>query len=547
VSVATGDEVAMNSLVISIVEIDGGGNGSGKIKIPMFQNAEVGVTLSGIKVAEGGCIIEGKAELSGVDIALLNEQQRAKLAIAYAIFVQATDVVYNNAEVISETIDNLTDLLNKAKNFAKSYKGSKTEAARAKAYEENIKKAQNALLKSPDVPDTLKAVIATSQTNAQAAWDFYKTGQPCSVSGKSGGGEAFVKFPLADCAEYSKTIEEEIVAITNANNSFTCNCGIGNCNEITSIFNQIISGNSKKDDYISLGSGDFPLLGNGIAENSGPAFNSGIDAGKNCFQVKIEAKFKTGTTKLDLKKYIKLPAENKFILKDERGEIGVEISLLPISKGNLNDLEKYLGFVEKKKSTKGQLLTDEEFEEIAIKLGVEKCVVKAITIVEVGGKNGFLKDGITPKIRYEGHYMKRFISNDPKLKDLMEVYLSTGYDDVIYSYSERKKYTHGWDKLKKAIQINESYANQSASWGLGQIMGANYVQSGFNNISDFVEEQYSFKGQISTFINFCAGDTKLLEAMKIKDFETVARIYNGKYYKDNNYHIQMSNAYEKCK
>jgi hypothetical protein len=46
VSVATGDEVAMNSLVISIVDIDDGGNGSGKIKIPMFQNAEVGVTLS---------------------------------------------------------------------------------------------------------------------------------------------------------------------------------------------------------------------------------------------------------------------------------------------------------------------------------------------------------------------------------------------------------------------------------------------------------------------------------------------------------------------
>jgi hypothetical protein len=108
VSVAAGDEVAMNSLVISIVDIDGGGgNGSGKIKIPMFQNAEVGVTLSGIKVAEGGCIIEGKAELSGVDIALLNEQQRAKLAIAYDIFVQATDAIYDHSEVISETYNSI--------------------------------------------------------------------------------------------------------------------------------------------------------------------------------------------------------------------------------------------------------------------------------------------------------------------------------------------------------------------------------------------------------------------------------------------------------
>jgi GH24 family phage-related lysozyme (muramidase) len=49
-----------------------------------------------------------------------------------------------------------------------------------------------------------------------------------------------------------------------------------------------------------------------------------------------------------LKNYIKLPAENKIVLKDERGEAGVEISLLPISKGSLNDLERYLRFGGKK-------------------------------------------------------------------------------------------------------------------------------------------------------------------------------------------------------
>jgi hypothetical protein len=169
VSVATGDEVAMNSLVISIVEIDGGGNGSGKIKIPMFQNAEVGVTLSGIKVAEGGCIIEGKAELSGVDIALLNEQQRAKLAIAFDIFVQATDAVYNNAEVIVETYNNIADLYKgiakKTENLInKLNSGQKITRRETKELEELKKHDADKMNKSAD--NFLKSLGSQgSQTN----------------------------------------------------------------------------------------------------------------------------------------------------------------------------------------------------------------------------------------------------------------------------------------------------------------------------------------------------------------------------------------------
>jgi hypothetical protein len=244
---------------------------------------------------------------------------------------------------VAETINGLADLLAKAKTFAKNYKGGKAEAAKAKAYEENIKKAQNALLKNKDVPDSLKTALVANQATAQPAWDFYKTGQACTVSGNSGGGDAFFRLHLADCGGFSKAVEDEAEAINNAKNSFGCNCVLGHCNEVTAIFNKVIAGNSQKSDYISLGTGDFPLL-SGVAENSGLAINSGIDAGKNCFQVKIEKKFNTGTASLDLKNYIKLPAENKIVLKDERGEAGVEISLLPISKGSLNDLERYLRF-----------------------------------------------------------------------------------------------------------------------------------------------------------------------------------------------------------
>jgi Metallopeptidase toxin 2 len=51
------------------------------------------------------------------------------------------------------------------------------------------------------------------------AWDFYKTGQPCTVSGNSGGGEAFFRLPLADCAAFAEAIEAEGEATEAAANA----------------------------------------------------------------------------------------------------------------------------------------------------------------------------------------------------------------------------------------------------------------------------------------------------------------------------------------
>ena len=54
VAVSAGDELAMNSMLLSVVEIDGEGNGTGLIKIPMMNNLKFGLKLEGIKVAKGG-------------------------------------------------------------------------------------------------------------------------------------------------------------------------------------------------------------------------------------------------------------------------------------------------------------------------------------------------------------------------------------------------------------------------------------------------------------------------------------------------------------
>jgi hypothetical protein len=109
ISVNTGDEVAMNTMIISIVDIDGSGNGSGLINVPMMNNIKIGVALSGIKVAKGGCIVAGKAETSGIDVAILNEKQRQNLVKAYEIYKKTLDIAEELAPEIAKGINSVKD------------------------------------------------------------------------------------------------------------------------------------------------------------------------------------------------------------------------------------------------------------------------------------------------------------------------------------------------------------------------------------------------------------------------------------------------------
>jgi hypothetical protein len=111
VPITAGDEIAMNSVVLSVVKIDGDGNGLGLIKVPMMNNIKVGVNLSGIKVAEGGCIVAGRADLNGVGVSLLTDQQKAELTNAYNILTTITQKAIENAGVVAETYNSVAELL----------------------------------------------------------------------------------------------------------------------------------------------------------------------------------------------------------------------------------------------------------------------------------------------------------------------------------------------------------------------------------------------------------------------------------------------------
>ncbi|MFN3785125.1 MAG: lysozyme [Spirosomataceae bacterium] len=351
VSVSAGDEIAMNSMVLSVVSIDGAGNGEGLIKIPMMNNIKLGVTLSGIKVAEGGCVVAGKAELSGVSASILTDKQRVNLEKAYTAYNQILDVAYENAGAIAETINGLKEFMQKAKEFAKNYKGGTAEAAKAKAYEKELKKAQKLLRDSPDVPAELKTALTTAQANAQTAWDFYKTGQPCSVSGNSGGGNAFFKLPLADCGQYATLIETEIQAMEAASLEIDCNC-VGtpsDCNEITQIMNRIKSANASESKLVTF----YKNILLTDYRNEGISGLTGIDIGGKCYHLHIENNFSTGTINLDMADFQIDKTSQTIHIKDKNGIVAVSIHRLPKTRGTFDELVAYLGFGAKKPNDRG--------------------------------------------------------------------------------------------------------------------------------------------------------------------------------------------------
>ena len=181
-----------------------------------------------------------------------------------------------------------------------------------------------------------------------------------------------------------------------------------------------------------------------------------------------------------------------------------------------------------------------DYAAMAIRLGVEENVIRAVAKVESGGK-GFNKDG-SIKIRFEGHHFrKQLIKQGLDADDLAD----DGYDDVIYTYDDRGGKKHGYSAYNRAKGLNSKAAKMATSYGAYQIMGFNYKAAGYGSVDDFVASQATTAGQVEAFINFVAANNQMLQALKDKDFTKFAKLYNGPSYSDNDYDTKMENEYEK--
>lgn len=184
-------------------------------------------------------------------------------------------------------------------------------------------------------------------------------------------------------------------------------------------------------------------------------------------------------------------------------------------------------------------LTSADYKRVASELGVEPEVLMAFTEVESNGK-GFLPDG-RPVILFERHIFHDLLKDKDK-------FCPPGSEDICqYNPGGYKGWELEYNRLNRAIQIDEDCALQSASWGLFQIMGFNYSVCGYKNVKSFVEAmKQSEANHLKAVANFLKYNG-ILPSLRNRDWARVARLYNGEGYRTNRYDEKLAIAYNRLK
>ncbi len=181
----------------------------------------------------------------------------------------------------------------------------------------------------------------------------------------------------------------------------------------------------------------------------------------------------------------------------------------------------------------GTPLTQEGVAAAAGRAGAGVPELWAVISVETSGC-GFLPDR-RPKILFERHIFSRLTGGT--------------YDATNPDISQPTAGGYGaaganqYDRLAVAQALDQTAAWQSASWGLGQVMGENFAAAGFGDVASMVTAMVgSEDSQLLAMAAFVA-HSGLTAALRGHDWATVAKGYNGPDYAENNYDGLLAHFY----
>lgn len=179
-------------------------------------------------------------------------------------------------------------------------------------------------------------------------------------------------------------------------------------------------------------------------------------------------------------------------------------------------------------------LTEADFAAIANQLECTIAAVKAVVAVESSGR-GFLPDG-RPKILFEAHVFGRLTDHR---YDLSHPEISApAWDRHLYKGGAAE-----YPRLFAAMELDETHALQSASYGLFQILGDNFRVCGYPDVEAFVRDCIeSERGQMRGFVGFVRGK-RLDDELRERRWADFARVYNGPRYAENHYDQKLAQAY----
>ncbi|WP_353174194.1 N-acetylmuramidase family protein [Acinetobacter rudis] len=187
-------------------------------------------------------------------------------------------------------------------------------------------------------------------------------------------------------------------------------------------------------------------------------------------------------------------------------------------------------------------LSTEQIEKQAASLGISVAAIRAVIEVECKG-SGFNSDQ-TPVILFERHvFRQRLIANhkvqiaEKAMRERPDLCNKTAGGYGLYSAQ------HG--RLNAATQYHRDSALESASWGLGQVMGYHWKSLGYPNLQNFINAMYRDEAsQLDAMCHYIKVNN-LVKALQNKDWKAFARGYNGPAYAKNSYDTKLGNAYKK--
>ena len=185
----------------------------------------------------------------------------------------------------------------------------------------------------------------------------------------------------------------------------------------------------------------------------------------------------------------------------------------------------------------------DEIGEYAEEIGVEPAMLKAFASVESRG-SGFFNNGMCT-ILFERHIFYNQVVRKLGARKAQE--WSNKFPNICYPTRSQSSYFGGvreWDRLESAKDLESECALMSASYGMFQVMGFNYETCGYGNVGEYVADMCdSEKFQLGAVTMFIRNNRGLYNAVRNRDFNEVARLYNGSDYASHGYHTRLRDAY----
>lgn len=187
---------------------------------------------------------------------------------------------------------------------------------------------------------------------------------------------------------------------------------------------------------------------------------------------------------------------------------------------------------------------DADIRELFLKAGhehnLDSAVLAAIAQTESGGITTTRINGRDePLIRFEGHYFDKRLSPADQAQ-ARALKLSSPKAGAIRNPATQAA---RWKLLQQATQINRDAAYESTSWGIGQVMGANWHWLGYASVSDMVDTVCSSVQQQIELMSRFLIYSNLRDALNNHDWQKIAYNYNGPLYAKNQYDRKLAQTY----